>query len=256
MKGKFIFNHRIAPACFQLGIHCPEIAEKAQPGQFVMVRVREGCDPLLRRPFSFYRIRKKHVEIMYEVVGKGTQIMSAMKKGEEIDLLGPLGKGFTITQGMKKAVLVAGGAGVAPLLALGERLKGTADLTLYLGAKTASGLLSVHEFEALGKVVVATEDGSKGYRGMVTDLIEHKVKVKMHGLHLFSCGPRPMLKKVSAFARRNGFPCQVSLEAYMGCGIGACLGCAVKVKTGKGQAGYLKVCTDGPVFESSTVVFE
>jgi len=255
LKGNVLFNHRIAPAFFHLGIHCPEITEKAQPGQFVMMRVGDGFDPLLRRPFSFHRIRKKEFEILYQVVGKGTQKMALLEKGEEIDLLGPLGKGFVINKEIEKAVLVAGGIGCAPLFALGERLKGKADILTYLGAKTATGLLKVKEFKALGKVVIATEDGSTGFRGMVTDLIEQDLPVSEPSSCLFSCGPHRMLKRVSEFSRRKGLPCQVSLEENMGCGIGACLGCAVQVKTGQGNFDYHKVCTDGPVFESSKVVF-
>jgi dihydroorotate dehydrogenase electron transfer subunit len=239
-----------------MGIHCPEISQKAKAGQFVMIKVNAGIDPLLRRPFSLSCIRKKEFEIIYELVGKGTQIMSEMKNGEAVDLLGPLGNGFTIKKGIKKAVLAAGGIGVAPLRALGERLKGKADITIYLGAKNASGLLSVKEFEALGKVIVVTEDGTAGFRGKVTDIIERDLNASNPSLHLFSCGPHLMLKKISEFAQREGLPCQVSLEAYMGCGIGACLGCAVKVRIGKEEFAYRRVCTDGPVFESSLVVWE
>jgi len=238
-----------------MGIHCPGISEKARAGQFVMIKVRGGFDPLLRRPFSFHRIQRKGFEILYEVAGKGTQLISEIGKEEEVDILGPLGKGFMVQRGMKKAVLVAGGIGCAPLFALGERLKGKTDVVIYLGAKSAAGLLRTKEFKTLGKVVIATEDGSKGFRGMVTELIEQDLHVSDPSCSLFSCGPNLMLKKISEFSQRKGLPCQISLEAYMGCGIGACLGCAVKVKTEKGEYNYLRVCTDGPVFESSRVVF-
>ena len=256
MKATILFNHQISPSCFQMGILCPEISRKAKPGQFVMIKVSNRIDPLLRRPFSLYSIGKNKIEIIYEVVGKGTQIMSGMKNEEEVDLLGPLGNGFVIKKGIKKAVLVAGGIGVAPLRALGERLNGKADITAYLGAKSSSGLLGLSEFESLGKVIAATEDGSTGFRGKVTDLLERDLKASQPVLHIFSCGPHLMLEKISEFAQRKGVPCQVSLEAYMGCGIGACLGCAVKVKRGANEFDYKRVCTDGPVFESSTVIWK
>jgi dihydroorotate dehydrogenase electron transfer subunit len=255
LKADILFNRQISPTYFQMGIHSPEISQKAKPGQFVMVKVRNGIDPLLRRPFSFFRIHKKEFEILYEVVGKGTQIMSDIKKGEEIDLFGPLGNGFVIKKGLKKAVLAAGGIGVAPLFALGERLKGKADITVYMGAKSASSLVHIKEFKTLGNVIIATEDGSRGFRGMVTELIERDLKSTDHSLHLFSCGPHLMLKKISEFAQKKGLPCQVSLESHIGCGFGACLGCVVKVRTGRDKFDYRKVCTDGPVFESSMVVF-
>jgi dihydroorotate dehydrogenase electron transfer subunit len=220
-----------------------------------MMKVREGIDPLLRRPFSFHRIHKKGFEILYEVAGKGTQLITEIEQGEEVDLLGPLGKGFVLHRGLRKAILVGGGIGCAPLFALGERLKRKADIVIYLGTKNSSSLLRVKEFKTLGKVFIATEDGSKGFRGMVTDLLVKNVRTSDPSYCLFSCGPQEMLKNVSEFARRNGFPCQVSLEAYMGCGIGACLGCAVKVKTGNGTFDYQRVCSDGPVFEGSKVAF-
>jgi dihydroorotate dehydrogenase electron transfer subunit len=238
-----------------MGILCPEISQKAKPGQFVMIKVSDRIDPLLRRPFSVYSIGKKTLEIIYDLVGKGTRVMSEMKTGEEVDLLGPLGNGFVIKKGIKKAVLVAGGIGVAPLRTLGEQLNGRTDITVYLGAKSSSGLLGVPEFESVGKVIIATEDGSTGFRGKVTDLIERDLKASQPLPHLFSCGPPPMLEKISEFAQKKGFPCQVSLEAYMGCGIGACLGCAVKVKTRGNKCDYRRACTDGPVFESSTVIW-
>lgn len=254
MKGKVLFNEEIAPSFFHLGIYCPEVTKTAQPGQFVMLKINENLDPLLRRPFSFHRLKRNEFEILYEKIGKGTSIMTHLRRGDEINLLGPLGKGFVIKREIKKALLVGGGIGCAPLLALAERLKGKTEVFIYLGAKTASSLLRLKEFNALGEVKIATEDGSKGFHGKITDLIEQELKISDHSSCLYTCGPYLMLKKLSELAQKRGFVCQLSLEAYMGCGIGACLGCTVRVKTAEGFC-YRRVCYDGPVFISSEVVF-
>jgi dihydroorotate dehydrogenase electron transfer subunit len=266
---KILFNIEVSPTYYKMGIDCPEIASRAAPGQFIMIRVSYQLDPLLRRPFVIHRIQRTNtgsysqVEILYKVVGKGTEIMSEMKKGDGIDLLGPLGNGYRIDSNIRTAILVGGGIGVAPLLSLAEniisqcsRLK---SLLLLLGGKGRDDVLCVEEFEKLGvEVRVATEDGSLGHRGVVVDLLLDCLKSRDYSTdsfaHCFACGPDTMLKEVSKIITKKGISCQISLEDRMACAVGACLGCVVKTKAG-GDV-YKKVCKDGPVFDSNEIIWE
>ncbi|MFH1623805.1 MAG: dihydroorotate dehydrogenase electron transfer subunit [Pseudomonadota bacterium] len=288
---KILFNREVSATYYRIGLDCPEIASKAAPGQFIMAKVSNQLDPFLRRPFAIHRIRKTGaetkgtggdsvVEILYNVVGKGTKIMSEMKVGDKIDLLGPVGNGFRIGSTMGAAILVAGGIGVAPLLSLAEGIRlqrsGVKPLLLFLGGKAGDDVLCVEDFERLGvEVRVATEDGSLGHRGVVTDLLLNYLDSREYGSilpsHLFACGPETMLKEVAKIAREKKIPCQVSLETRMACGLGACLGCVVKTRSrvqpskreGDRETGgqelridYKRVCKEGPVFDSNEVLWE
>lgn len=225
---------------YRIRLFAPGLTSIAKPGQFLHIRINDGIDPLLRRPFSIHRIVDDGVEILFRVVGKGTRLLSKKRVGERLNLLGPLGNGFRIRED-KGVVLVAGGIGIAPLFFLAEKLtKSKHPLTLLIGAKTKGEILCEDELRGLGvDVRIATEDGSYGNRGLVTDLLH-----TLHPTHIYACGPVSMLKKVTEFAKWNGISCQVSLETRMGCGVGACLGCAVKI-----GSSYKYVCRDGPVFE-------
>lgn len=228
------------------------LAKTARPGQFVEALCsavsKDTTDPLLRRPFGVHRIVKGGIEVLYEMVGKGTQIMSRKKPGEQIRVLGPLGNGFTVNRA-KRAIIVAGGIGVAPLVALAQKL-GPADV--FIGARSLSHLLCEREFRALGcSVSAATEDGSKGYKGLVTALVEKRLADGGQRSVIYGCGPAGMLKAVASLAAARGIECQVSLEERMACGAGVCLGCPVKVKGG----GYKMVCKDGPVFDAAEIAW-
>ncbi|KAF0119841.1 MAG: dihydroorotate dehydrogenase electron transfer subunit [bacterium] len=266
---KILFNIEVSPTYYKMGIDCPEIASIAVPGQFIMIRVSNQLDPLLRRPFVIHRIQRANtgsysqVEILYKIVGKGTEIMSKMKEYNDIDLLGPVGNGYRIDSNIRTAVLVGGGIGVAPLLSLAERIISQCSrlksLILLLGGKGRDDVLCVEEFERLGvEVRVATEDGSLEHRGLVVDLLLDYLESRDYSpgssTHCFACGPDTMLKEVSKIIAEKGISCQISLESRMACAVGACLGCVVRTKAG-GDV-YKKVCKDGPVFDSNEIIWE
>ena len=270
---KILFNTEVSPNYYKMGFDCAEIASRATPGQFIMVRVSNQLDPLLRRPFVIHRIRKANtkgektgsnsqVEILYKVLGKGTRIMSEMKKGDGVDLLGPLGNGYRIDSNIRTAILVGGGIGVAPLLSLADKIilkcSKLKSLLLLLGGKRIDDVLCVKEFRKLGvEVRVATEDGSLGHRGVVVNLLLDYLESRDYSpgssAHCFACGPDSMSKEVSKIIAEKGISCQISLESRMACAVGACLGCAVKTKTGDV---YKKVCKDGPVFDSNEIIWD
>ncbi|KPJ56889.1 MAG: hypothetical protein AMJ42_04875 [Deltaproteobacteria bacterium DG_8] len=278
---KIIFNQKISSRYYRMRIFCPEIASKAKPGQFVMIRVAQLLDPLLRRPFAIHRLcqesdnyrRKNHptcIEILYQIVGKGTIMLSEKKRKEEIDLIGPLGNGFCLKQNLKTAIMVAGGIGVAPLFSLAQALKilegkhtKRTHLIVFIGGETKEDILCIKEFKKVGaKVVVSTEDGSLGTKGIVTDLLvnflANSLPSGISNLQLFACGPSPMLRTVSEITISRDIPCQISLEGRMACGVGACLGCSVSTvinKLGGTEILYQRVCKEGPVFDSTTIIW-
>jgi dihydroorotate dehydrogenase electron transfer subunit len=250
---KVLSNDEVTPGTFKMFLDAPSVVEKAEPGQFVHIRVSSGTssDPFLRRPLSIFSLDldKGRLGLLFRVVGKGTSILAGMKDGDHLDIIGPLGRGFEIRENLKKIAIIGGGIGVAPLLELADRAtkKGIEVHTL-IGARTASMVLCSDEFRSWSTTLeIATDDGSMGKRSLVTDLLsEFLEREKVDGL--FACGPVQMLKTVAKMARSSDLPCQVSLEARMACGIGACLGCTIKTqRDGK----YLKVCKDGPVFKFS-----
>ena len=206
-----------------------------------------------------HRIKKNGIELLYEVVGKGTAMLSVRKPGESLDVLGPLGNGFDIVSA-KTAIIVAGGIGVAPLLALAEewgkwqgtRVKG--KLIVLIGARKKEHILCEKEFKKIGaNVLIATENDSRGRKGFVTDLLEDVLAPCPLPLAtmIYACGPSGMLRAVARIAKANRIPCQISLEERMACGVGVCLGCPVKVTGG----GYKMVCKDGPVFDAKEIAW-
>ncbi|MBU0729104.1 MAG: dihydroorotate dehydrogenase electron transfer subunit [Proteobacteria bacterium] len=253
-KVEVIRSERIAADVFRLVLAAPEIAEKATPGQFIMIKVNWAYDPLLRRPFSIFQTSGQDIQIVYKVLGKGTQIMSTFKAGDKIDIIGPLGKGFTVIS--KNLCLVGGGMGIAPLFFLSKQIVQTvkgAKIQLLLGARTRDELMAFEPgFKALGvQVHAATDDGSAGHHGFVTDLF---VKAADNcpadqAFDVYCCGPYPMMRTVAELCTKYGLPCQVSMETMMACGISACLGCAIQ---GNGKR-YLHVCKDGPVFQGGEI---
>jgi dihydroorotate dehydrogenase electron transfer subunit len=258
-RARILLNRKITPDCYRLRLLCPEIARIAEPGQFVMLRVNELKDPFLRRPFGFSRIfppqGKKTktedegaLEIFYKIVGRGTSLMTQLREGHRLDLLGPLGKGFSANPGKKRAILVGGGIGIAPLIPWAERLQRerrkkkrlsknldeSPEVLVLIGGKSWEGILGTGEFKKMGmEPKMATEDGSMGVPGLATDLLERELMTQGHNsAALYACGPVPMLARVAQIADQFDLPCQVLLEARMACGVGACLGCAVKIKEG------------------------
>lgn len=242
-------NEQLAENIYRLTLKSPHIADAAQPGQFVMVRVSDRLDPLLRRPFSLHQTTSNGtLQILLKIVGVGTKILATMKPDQTLNLIGPLGKGFCF-QGEGPVCLIGGGMGVAPLLFAAKVLaqkRANEQIVVLIGGRTEKEMVVTPDFRILGaKTYLATEDGTIGHHGMVTDLM---------GLFLESgsrwsamaCGPNAMIRAVAKRCREYGWECQLSLESFMACGIGTCLGCAMP--KGKKEAGCFHVCTDGPVF--------
>jgi dihydroorotate dehydrogenase electron transfer subunit len=254
---EIVFNRKITSGIFLLGFKSPHIASESSPGQFVMVRINEGIDPLLRRPFSIFDVLDKDtICILYKTVGHGTELLSLKKAGERLSVMGPLGQGFSIPDEKLKAILVGGGIGIAPLYFLAGALKNK-PMEFMAGFGKSGDIIPLER--AAGRTIsisIATDDGSKGYSGMVTGLLDECLSRNINGKYpiaIYACGPLAMLKKVSSMASHRNISCQVSLEALMACGLGACQGCAVKILSQDDHSLYRHVCKDGPVFPSHTI---
>ncbi|KJS21295.1 MAG: hypothetical protein VR72_11110 [Clostridiaceae bacterium BRH_c20a] len=259
LKVKILENKQVLPDFFRMVLAAPMVAKEAVPGQFLMINTSDTLDPFLKRPISVNRIdqEKGTISLIYQIVGKGTRLLTKKNAGEEIQIIGPLGKGFCWSEQDKTIVLVGGGCGIAPLVALAEALVQTGkEVFVLLGSQCKEKLLGEDEFKELGcTVMVATDDGSYGRRGFVTELLD-ELSQKKRIDQVYCCGPLPMTKAVVQITKKAFIPCQISLEERMGCGIGACIGCVTKVRREDGTIDYKKVCHDGPVFTSSEVVFD
>ncbi|MCM8792361.1 MAG: dihydroorotate dehydrogenase electron transfer subunit [Candidatus Omnitrophica bacterium] len=262
VKAKLIYNKKIKNNYFCCALFVEKLAYSAYPGQFLQIKIDNGYTPFLRRPFSIHRLKGKNIEILYEVVGKGTEILSKKKPGEYLDVIGPLGNGFNLNIPYSVAgisILVGGGIGVAPLLFLAERLVHNRQSKVHrgpcvlIGAKNKRELLCEKEFQDLGcEVRISTDDGSKGFKGKVTDLLKVFLQKtnQRQGRMIYACGPRPMLKEIAVISQKYSIPAEVCLEEHMACGIGVCLGCVVNTKRG-----YKRVCKDGPVFKTEEIIW-
>ena len=263
MKARVAQIQSVTANWYLLKLHVSAEVE-FMPGQFMHIRTAEFADPLLRRPFSIhYRDPADNtVWILFQKVGRGTGAMANLSPGDTLDCLGPLGNNFETDTGDRQVMLVAGGVGIAPLYYLASLLQrqGT-SVSFLVGGQTGSHLPHESYFHYAGiEPLVSTEDGSRGYHGMVTEyfrelLWEKNGEIKPE--RVFSCGPQPMLAEVVAEAKQAGVPTQVSLEAPMACGVGACLGCVCGIKDNgeSAEIQYQRVCTEGPVFAGEKVVF-
>ncbi len=265
LKTVVLSNQEIAPGYYRMKILAPGYTQLSSPGQFVMLRVQNSLTPLLRRPLGIYRVGfapadcdtlppKEFVELIYKVVGSGTEIMRELEVGAPVELLGPLGTGFEFGAAGTEKIMVGGGIGLVPLYMLAQELVKTSAVKLLIGGRTRDDIILASEFERLGvKVEVATEDGSMGTKGLVTKILEQQLDVSKQ-TEVFACGPMPMLDAVEKICTSREVPLQVSLEALMACGVGACLGCVVK---GEGhtssEPNYLCTCTAGPVFDATNL---
>ncbi len=253
-SAEIVFNDAVAADIFLMGLHAPDILAKARPGQFLMIRVEPMLDPLLRRPFSICGTLPGGILlVLYKVVGRGTAIMSRAVKGGHLSILGPLGKGFSFPRKNEQPLLIAGGLGLAPILFLAQTLDKT-ETSLLAGFRSAA---EAFPFEKVNigsvKVVTATDDGSLGYHGFITDLLDVHAGIKTDkSLLMYACGPLPMLKQVAAYALDRNAGCQVSMETHMACGLGACQGCAVKAAD-PAMTTYHLVCRHGPVFSTRAI---
>jgi len=253
IQAEVVVNEEIAPSIFRMTLAAPEIADRAAPGQFVMVRPGPDLDPLLPRPFSIYQVTSGGwVQIVYKVVGKGTRLLAGIPRQARVQLVGPLGRGFSLPDG-HRFCLVGGGMGIAPLFfAARELVRRHQDVTVLLGARTSNELAPFAEdFRLLGLIpLLATDDGSMGKQGLVVDLFDDLA----HDRFLVRCcGPYPMMRAVVERCRALDFDAEVSLETMMACGVGACMGCAVANGTRPDR--YLHVCKDGPVFQAEELAW-
>ena len=265
IKVKILSKEEVAPNIFLIKLSAPSVAQEALPGQFIHIKCSKDNYPLLRRPLSVHRIDKEKGEIfiLFQIMGEGTKLLADRSIEDNLDILGPIGNSFNIYPESKKIVIIGGGIGVAPLLALCEEsIRQSKEVRVLIGALKKELVIGEESFKILGaKVDVATDDGSYQYGGLVTDLLERMIKEGWLADQIFACGPKSMLKKISKIALQANVNYQVSLEERMACGIGACLGCVCKIKI-KDKRGYKvkyeykRVCVDGPVFAGSEVVWD
>ncbi|MGD9212448.1 MAG: dihydroorotate dehydrogenase electron transfer subunit [Desulfobacteraceae bacterium] len=259
-QASILYNDAIGPAYFRMGIAWP--GEASEPGQFVMVQVADRGGILLRRPFSVSALIRSNgkligIELLYKVVGAGTLLMSQGRKDDQLDVLGPLGKGFDWKNFSGSNYLVAGGIGVAPIRFLAEHLAGMGrnidHCHVFLGGRSREDLLCTQDFERLAiPVTLTTDDGSAGDHCLVTHPLDVAVQRNRPNA-IYACGPTPMLACVAGIARKHQVPCYVSIETIMACGMGACLGCAMVSR--KDTDRYLHACLDGPVFDVNQLKF-
>ena len=249
-QSKLLYKAEIAPGIFNFTLAAPKIAAAAAAGQFVTV-LCEGFE--LRRPISLcgFDAASGILRLVFEVRGKGTAWLAQRQAGEYLSLVGPLGHGFSLLEPDKKVLLVGGGIGTPPLLPVARHYGGNA--AVITGFRNAASAILQEDFKAVGaQTILCTDDGSAGFHGFTTQAMEQHLAEAGCDV-VYTCGPKVMMKRVAEQAREKGIPCWVSMEERMACGVGACLVCACQVLRENGQATYLHVCKDGPVFESEVI---
>lgn len=259
IRARILENRELPDPDFrEMTLDAGEVAARALPGQFVHVRLPDVLDPLLRRPFSVAGTEGGRLTIVYKKVGKLTSKMTRLPAGTEVDVFGPRGRGYRLDgPKARRAFLVGGGYGAAPLLFLARTLRARAladGITLLVGARKAEQLLWRDRIEAEKPwltAAFATEDGSAGEKGTVLDLLEKLLPASREGIRLCACGPSPMLAAIPG--RFPGVPAEVAAEGHMGCGMGVCQGCVLPMKGASGVARYARVCLEGPVFDADAV---
>jgi dihydroorotate dehydrogenase electron transfer subunit len=261
-----IANTRLSDDYSVLSLAAPAIAAAALPGQFVMLKTSRGMDPLLRRPFSIFEVLRDErgaptgITVFNKRIGKGTGLLYDVEAGARLQCLGPLGRPFAPVDPPAEAWMVAGGVGLAPFVTLAEALlaRGTRT-TLFYGARRAQDLHKIDVFERLGICVIeSTEDGSRGTHGRITAPLEQELgRVRASTtVHIYVCGPTPMMRAVADVAARYGRRCDVSLEQVMGCGLGGCYSCVVPAMEPGGTPHHTRSCIEGPVFDATRIVWD
>lgn len=240
----------VAPNIFVLSFSAAGIAAQIKPGQFINIKINEFGLPFLRRPFSVYRVDGDEIEIIFNVVGLGTTLLSQKRPGDVVDIIGPLGSPYDLAGDFQTALLVGGGLGIAPLPMITSFLTKTkTTLVTFLGARTADQIVPAH----LVNIQIATDDGSSGFHGTVVDLLRSELdRERYPAPKLFACGPHPMLSALAALAGDRDIPCEISLESAMACGIGICQGCPVELRSGEKK--YALVCKEGTVFDTKKIL--
>jgi len=255
-----IKNDEVMPGHRLLCMDSPDIARAASPGQFLHVRCSRTLDPLLRRPLSVHYADRERgrVYILYRVAGRGTALLAGMRSGDRLDVMGPLGKGYTLPSPGQSVAVIGGGIGAAPLFFLMNEIKGIysgrmENVLVFLGAATRE-VLPANQARAMGfSVYTATDDGTLGFKGSVIELYKEAMGTKKVD-RVYACGPPPMLKSLSQ-ALVPDTEAEVSMEEKMGCGVGACLSCVCKVRENGEESRYAHVCKDGPVFNLRDLIF-
>ena len=266
LPGKILINREVITEHFLMRIELPPAFPQPCPGQFVMIRNREAQVPLLARPMSIYAFERNQnssfLEIFYRIAGDGTRALTLLKPDNPVSILGPLGNGFTIDTTIKHAILISGGIGISPLTFLATHLKGLQkefpfEMTAYLGARHSGVLAGLERLsDYCADIRICTDDGSAGYSCTVTELFKPELPgYDARDSQIYTCGPQGMMKSLAKLLEKHPHPCQVSVEERMACGLGACLGCAVPVKTASGGTAYRRVCKDGPVFDIREMVW-
>lgn len=257
IKAKLVKKEQLKEDLYQFSLEAKDITDIAKPGHFVEIRVADSVEPLLRRPISIYNMDKEKgiLELIFQVKGKGTAILANRKQGEEIDILGPLGYGTFSIKGDANVAIIGGGIGTFPLYELAKQLQqANTKVNTYIGFRSKNFVVLEEEFKKVSnKLVLTTDDGSYAQAGFAIEQLKEDIKTQKIDA-IYACGPLPMLKAVQALSMQEHIPCQISLEEKMGCGIGACLGCAVKTaKSPKDAPEYWHVCKAGPVFNAQDV---
>ena len=265
-------NVRIAQDTYRLRFECPEMAERFLPGQFLMLRLSGYDDPLLGRAFALYdTVRATDgssigIDVVYLVMGKLTGRLAACLPGQKMDVWGPLGNGF-VPRTTEHLIMVAGGIGFTPFPAVAREYLGRSTygapsrqaprvsrVTMCYGARTADLLAGMEDFREIGvDLRIATDDGTRGHHGLVTDVLMQVLEESREAQHVICCGPDPMMAAVSDIAAHRNISCEASLETPMACGIGICFSCVAKVRDAKGPWDYKRTCVEGPVFDATTL---
>ncbi len=269
VTGEVVGRRRHGPDYHGLTIVAPGVSEEVRPGQFVNLRCGPGRSHILRRPFSVYRIARAGgwaatLEVVFDIRGSGTRELAGLALHDKVEVMGPLGRGFTFPARAARCLLVGGGIGAAPLYLLADKLRERGHrVDVILGARTSSLVLDAMDARRLASVFrVTTEDGSEGDRGVVTDVLPDTME-RCHTEVVYACGPTPMLAAVSAMAVQRVVPIQVAVEELMACGYGVCMSCVVPAREQRSEGpeaipdvNYVRTCTEGPVFDGAKIAWD
>lgn len=257
IKAKLLKKEELKPEIFKFSVQADEIVNTARPGNFIEIRVNDDIEPFLRRPISIYNMDKEKgiLEFIFQVKGKGTTILAKRNEGEAIDIVGPLGFGTFKYSSYENLAIIGGGIGVFPLYELAKNAKNeNKNVNTYLGFRNKDLVVLENEFtQVSSQLTITTDDGSYSQKGFAIDFLKKDIEAgKIDSI--YACGPLPMLRAVRELALEKNIPCQISLEERMACGLGVCLGCAVKTaKSSKEAPEYWHVCKAGPVFQAKDV---
>jgi len=247
-----ISNNKICENFFELIFTWNSLLPSPKPGQFLTIRVSSSYTPLLRRPFAFsmFHSESNRAACIYQVRGNGTEILTGKQQGDSLDIIGPLGNTFTLGRANNSHICVAGGIGLGPMIFLHETLtESKKKSTLLFGCRSSTLIPACDSFNKHSPII-CTDDGSAGFHGNVVEYLTSEMPATAPASILYCCGPQPMLKACHQFSAQKHITCQVSVEQTMACGVGVCMGCAVKIK---GKEKYARACLEGPVFESEEI---